>query len=74
MILKLLLVIAVVAIVYFFFIKKKSLMKNSKKDKAKLESNDMVECSTCGVYAEVDDSILSGASYYCSQECLDKRK
>jgi len=73
MILKLLLIIAVIAVVYFLFIKKKPLKNNKhKKAKEKLQSNDMVECKTCGIYAEVSDSILSGSSYYCSQECLEK--
>jgi len=73
MILKLLLIIAVIAVVYFLFIKKKPLKNNKyKKAKEKLQSNDMVECKTCGIYAEVGDSILSGSSYYCSQECLEK--
>ena len=76
MILKLLLVIAVIATVYFMFIKKKPLKSPSRNEKKKssdtVESNDMVECKTCGIYCEVDDSILSGSSYYCSSECLEK--
>ncbi len=77
MILKLLLVIAVVAGVYFFFIKKKPLKspKSPKiKNSEKLQSSDMVECKSCGIYAEVGDSILSGSSYYCSKECLENAK
>ena len=70
MILKLLLVIAVIATVYFLFIKKKPLKNVRKKGSEKPQSNDMVECQNCGIYAEVGDSILSGSSYYCSQECL----
>jgi uncharacterized protein len=74
MILKVLLIVGVIAFVYFFFIKKKPLIKNATKEDTKLQSSDMVECSSCGVYAQVDDSILSGASYYCSQECLERKK
>lgn len=79
MILKLLLVIAVIAVVYFMFIKKKPLKnsgtrKKSTKPKEPIESNDMVECSTCGIYSELDESILSSGKYYCSNECLDKVK
>ena len=78
MILKLLLVIGVIGIVYFFFIKKKPAItkstKKTKEDKAKEEdtSNEMVECSTCGTYCELDDTILSSSKYYCSNECLEK--
>jgi uncharacterized protein len=71
MILKLLLIIAVIAVVYFLFIKKKPLKSKKTKNREKLQSNDMVECKTCGIYAEVSDSILSGSSYYCSKECLE---
>jgi len=75
MILKFLLVIAVVAIVYFLFIKKKPFQNNTtkkmKKDE-KLQSNDMVECSYCGTYASVEDSIISNNKYYCCDECVNK--
>ena len=76
MILKLLLVLGVVAIVYFAFFKKKPLRnaKPSKKQKEELDSNDMVECQSCGIYAEMGDSFLSGSKYYCSQECLEKAR
>ena len=75
MILKLLLVIGVIGAIYFFFIKKKPL-KNSPKskgaNKAQEQANDMIECATCGTYAEIDDCILSNNKYYCSRECVDK--
>ncbi len=75
MILKILLVIGVIATIYFLFIKKKpskvgSDQKNSKKQTPK--ANDMIECSSCGVYCEIDDMILSGSKYYCSKECMKK--
>jgi len=75
MILKVLLVLGVISIVYFMFIKKKptSLDKDTKAKKADdIKANDMVECATCGVYTEVSESFLSGASYYCSKECIEK--
>ncbi len=76
MILKILLVIGVIAAVYFMFFKKKPIQSNTKtkKDKKseKLEANDMVECPTCGVYSELDDSVLSNGKYYCSSECASK--
>jgi len=72
MILKVLLVIAVIAAVYFIFFKKKPLKenKNNSSQNEKLESNDMIECPTCGIYTEIGDSILSNGKYYCSDECL----
>ncbi|MDF1882378.1 hypothetical protein JHD49_00310 [Sulfurimonas sp. SAG-AH-194-C21] len=76
MILKLLLVIAVIGIVYFIFIKKKPSVtqkaaKNTNK-KDDIKADDMIECSTCGVYSEVSESLLSNAKYYCSKECVDE--
>lgn len=75
MIMKLLLVIGVIGIIYFMFIKKKP-SRVDKKDKVKkdkkdeIKSNDMVECVTCGVFVDIDESILSSNKYYCSDECL----
>jgi len=74
MIQELLLIALVIAVVYFMFIKKKPNIKNntssSKKDE--LQSNDMVECSGCGIYCEVGDTIISNNKYYCSKECLKR--
>jgi uncharacterized protein len=70
MILKLLLVIAVIGTVYFFFIKKKPIT-DTKNDENN-QSNDMVECNSCGTYAEINDSIISNNKYYCCEECVDK--
>ncbi len=75
MIYKILLVAGVIAFVYFMFIKKKPLKNSSNvssKKEEKLESNDMVECSTCGVYVELDEAILSSNKYYCCDECVSK--
>lgn len=75
MILKLLLVLAVIGIVYFMFIKKKPL-KNSTPSKSTKkethESNDMIACTSCGVYSELDATIISNNKYYCSNECVEK--
>ena len=75
MILKLLLVLGVIGLVYFIFFKKKpvktSTPTKTKKNK-KLQSNDMVECSICGVYSELGETIISNNKYYCSDECLEK--
>jgi uncharacterized protein len=74
MIMKLLLVIGVIALVYFLFIKNKPEVTQNKKTKSddKPASNDMVQCASCGIYCELDDTILSNNKYYCSQECVDK--
>ena len=73
---KWLLVIGVVWFVYFYFIKKKTTQVNKQKQtktkKDNSDANEMLECSACGIYCEVDDMILSGSKYYCSQECLEK--
>jgi len=70
-----LMVIGVVGFVYFYFIKKtpqKVQPGSSQKEADTNEVNEMVECAVCKTYCEVDDMILSGSKYYCSQECLEK--
>ena len=74
MILKILIVAAVIAAVYIMFFKTKPETKVSKKESKKPDTNDMIECSTCGIYAEVEECILSNGKYYCSRECLSKAK
>ena len=73
---KYLVVIGVIAGIYYFFIKKKPILNpNSKDEKQKKEtkeSNDMIECSSCGIYCEIDEAIISSAKYYCSDECVKK--
>ena len=73
MILKILLLVAVIGIVYFIFFKKKpnKMIEDSSDEK---KAHDMIECANCGVYSEIDDSILSNAKYYCSSECLKEVK
>ena len=68
-------IIVLIAVIYFFFIKKRPIEtkeNNHKTKKEKPQSNDMTECANCGIYAELDDSILSNNKYYCSSECVDK--
>jgi uncharacterized protein len=76
MIQKVLLVIGVIAFVYFLFIKKKPELrqttKKSKRTKEQTPSNEMVECEACGIYCDIDESILSNNKYYCSSECVRK--
>lgn len=73
---KWLIVVGVVGAIYFMFIKKKPAVTNEKTTTKKddIQSNDMVECSTCSVFVEVDDTIISNNKYYCSDECLGKAK
>jgi uncharacterized protein len=76
MILKLLLIIGVISIVYFMFIKKKpeNISKTKSDKKESKDADEMVECANCGVYAELDESFLSGSKYYCSKECLNAKR
>lgn len=69
-----LVIIALIALVYFFFIKKKPIQRQNTQEKKneKLQSNDLVQCPSCGVYVEVDEALLSSGKYYCSKECLEK--
>jgi len=73
MILKALLVGAVIYIVYIMFFKQKAVKttQTEKKSQNKQQADEMVECTTCGVYVEISEAILSSGKYYCSQECID---
>jgi len=76
---KWLIVVGVVGAIYFFFIKKKPAVQkqnNTKNEEKKdeVQSNDMIECSTCSIYCELEDALLSNNKYYCSSECLEKAK
>ena len=57
-----------------FYKKSPSVTKKQNNDEVKDEKqgNDMVQCSTCSIYCEIDDAILSGTKYYCSSGCLEK--
>ena len=70
--LKWLLVIGIIWFVYNYYIKKKTLFSNNPTQD--LEDNDMVQCSTCKIYVEVNEAILSNGKYYCSKECLRNSK
>ena len=74
---KWLVVVGVIAAIYVFFIKKtpavsKTNSTNNDDKKDTTPSNDMVQCSTCSIYCELDEALLSANKYYCSQECLEK--
>ena len=73
MILKILLLVGIIALVYFIYKKSNKPAKDIKKDDSQ-KTNDMVECATCGIYCELDDALLSQGSYYCSKECLEKKR
>jgi uncharacterized protein len=73
MILKVLLVAFVIGIIYFMFIKKKPHKpSNLKEEKSPQETNEMVQCTSCGTYAELNETIISSNKYYCSSECVEK--
>ncbi len=71
---KWLLVIGVIAFVYYAFIKKSSpLQQKNGRDapkKASEDADEMVECTRCGIYVEIDEAIVSNGKYYCSKKCL----
>ena len=69
-----LITILLILAVYFIFIKKKPLpsQNDTKNKNDKLQSNDMLECTSCGIYVEMSETIISNNKYYCSQECVDK--
>ncbi len=72
---KWLLVIGVVYLVYKYFIQKPTLSSGSKTDhKENLQSNDMVQCDECHIFVSIDEAILSNGKYYCSKECLKKKR
>ena len=72
--LKWLLIIGIIWFVYNFYIKRKPLSSGSSGKDHELGDNDMVECSTCKVYVEINEAILSNGKYYCSKECLRNAK
>ena len=75
---KWLIVVGVIGAIYFLFIKKKAPIANTNKQdntkEDKKESNDMVECSRCGIFVDMNETIISSNKYYCSDECLEKAK
>jgi len=70
MLMKLLLIIFVITIVYFLFFKKKPISKSKHNNQ---NTSDLVECSCCGVYVDIKESIISNNKYYCSSECVDNQ-
>lgn len=66
--LKFLLFAGVIAFVYFTFFSKKNSLNPPKNDNSLDEA--MIPCSTCGVYIQAKEAIMSSGKYYCSQQCL----
>lgn len=64
--LKTILVLGILAgLIWFFFLKKRP--------KSKIEET-MIECSECGTFTTQKECIYNEGKYYCSYECLKRRK
>lgn len=75
MILKALIIAAVIGFIYLKFFHKPSAQQMPSKKKKKespKKTEETVECCVCSTYVSVDEAILSGSKYFCSQECLEK--
>jgi len=71
MILKLLIfAIAGVLIYRFFGGKLPSVPKPKSKTQKKLDEDTLVECSKCGTYVTIKESVIINGKYYCD-ECAD---
>ncbi|RRS30829.1 MAG: hypothetical protein P794_05455 [Epsilonproteobacteria bacterium (ex Lamellibrachia satsuma)] len=46
-----------------------SIGKNN--EEKKIDEDTLVECSKCGTYVTIKESIIVNGKYYCSKECLD---
>jgi uncharacterized protein len=68
MIFKVLILGAVLYAVYFIFFKKPSMIKDKYKD-----SDTVIECFECGVYADVKETVYKDGKNYCSNECAGLR-
>jgi uncharacterized protein len=53
--------------IYFFFFKKPKTIADRD------DSETMVECSECGTYISVSESIIKDSHYYCSKDCAKLR-
>ncbi len=69
MLFKLLLLGGLVTVVYYAFFNKKSLPSPSKENKKPQEA--MIACAKCGTYADIKDTFIRDACYYCSRECME---
>ncbi len=48
--------------------------KSNENENKKLPDDTMVECDTCSTYVSVSEAIKYKDKYYCSTECLEKKK
>jgi len=71
MILKLLILAVVGVMVYRFFGGKVPILDTQKKPKVKADKKEkeetMVECTKCGTYVTIKESILISGKYYCDE-------
>lgn len=52
-----------------------SLALSSKdKQKKEIDSDELIECDSCGTYVTQKDSIKRKGRVYCSKECLNKNR
>ena len=70
MILKLILFAAIGIFIYKLFggeFPKIGAKKRAAKPKKKIEGDTLVECTKCGTYVTMDESILINGKYYCDE-------
>jgi uncharacterized protein len=71
MILKLLIIAIVGVMIYRFFGGKVPILDSAKKSSPKPTKREkeeaMVECSKCGTYVTIEESILISGKYYCDE-------
>jgi len=69
-----LVILGLITFIYFYYFKKKPLPHEENHSKSsKPQSSDMVKCSSCEIYCEISESLLSQGKYYCSPECMEKK-
>ncbi|WP_198306257.1 PP0621 family protein [Arcobacter vandammei] len=72
MLLKVISVILIGFIIYLIFFKNKRVDGTKKNDK--LISDEMVECPACGTFVSQSEAIVSSGKFFCSKDCLNKKK
>ncbi len=71
MILKLLIFAIAGVMIYKFFGGKLPTIGGKNKEEKRLDEDTLVECSKCGTYVTIKESILINGKYYCD-ECAGK--
>ena len=78
MILKLLIFAFIGIMIYKFLggqlptIGKERPKSDGKRGQSDMDEDTMVECSTCGTFVTLKESIIIHGKYYCSRECIPK--